>query len=210
MKQILDIRIMIFLPFLIICSLVVVYVQQTHVLIAQLETQNMPESMKLEIINQVSKYRLVTYFVSVLITLIRITYVAVCFYIGGFFFDSFGKQKYKIYFNIALKADAILVGYTLLYAVSILIFGYEKALYIFQNTSLLCLFNLETIEPWMVIPIGTLNIFEVLYWFFLVALLLVVFRKSHKETMNFVISTYGTGLMLYILVMMFVVLYISQ
>ena len=206
----LNIRNIYIVLFIITVLLFSFYVQQEYALTKQLEKQSIPEGFKMEIIDNFFKYRWLSFLVGLLMIFLRILLVGVCLYTGGLFFDNFRKQRYSKCFNIALKSDIILIGYLLIYAILIIALGYENAINVYQKTSLLGFFNLEIIESWLIVPLGTFNVFEVLYWFFMATLLSVSVKKTYKESFNFVVVTYGAGLLLYMLVMIFVVLYMTQ
>jgi len=196
--------------FITVFSIFIVYANQKYIVIPQLYKQSINETLKVEIINYLFKYGWASYFFSFLIILSRVFFVSICLYIGGILFDNFGKQQYSSCFNIALKADIFLVCSSLIFILFVIIMGYDDALNFSQKTSLLGFFNIETVESWLLVPLGIFNIFEIVYCFFLAAFLSVSANKTYKESMNFVIATYGTGLLLYILVIIFVVLYVSQ
>ena len=196
----------------IVCvSFIYLYIQQEYILIPLLKEGSLiSESLKTQIIAQFAKYRWASFVLYPIFVLLRIVLVGCCLFIGFLFFDAFSRQKIKKCLNIAIKADVILIASPILYTICILFMGADNATYIMKRTSLLGIFDTDAMESFLLIPIGLFNVFEVLYWFFMAAILSVSVNKTYKESMNFVIATYGAGLLLYILIMIFVVLYMSQ
>ena len=68
----------------------------------------------------------------------------------------------------------------------------------------------DSLDAWMVIPISLFNIFEFLYFLFVSMLLSVATNRTYRDSMNFVTSTYCTGLILYIIIVVFIVLCIVE
>lgn len=197
----------------IVCciSVIAAYIQQEYLVIPQLE--NMPiinDILKRKILNEFQKLRWLSLLLAPIIILLRVSLVASCFFVGSLLFDGFGKLEYGRCFNVALKADVILLFSAVISSAILLFAGNESTVYVSKCMSLLYFFDLENIEPWLVMPIGVLNVFEAVYWFFMAALLAVALKKSYKDALNFVLCTYGTGLVLFILFIIFVTLYISQ
>ena len=71
-------------------------------------------------------------------------------------------------------------------------------------------FDVDSLDAWMVIPISLFNIFEFLYFLFVSMLLSVATNRTYRDSMNFVTSTYCTGLILYIIIVVFIVLCIVE
>ena len=76
--------------------------------------------------------------------------------------------------------------------------------------------NYSTLEKSLIF-IGTFlaayilfNIFEFLYFLFVSMLLSVATNRTYRDSMNFVTSTYCTGLILYIIIVVFIVLCIVE
>jgi hypothetical protein len=200
--------------FFIICTVVVLsilsFLQQEYVLIPMLNNQDvLTETLKKQILEQFHKYRWFTFIISPLVVFLRISLSAVCFFIGCFIFDSYGKMNYSFCFNIALKSDIVLLAYSVFYNILVVIVGYETATNIAKHSSFLGLFDIAILDPWLIALIGAFNVFELLYWLFLAKLLSVSIQKSYRDSLNFVVSTYGVGFFLYLLFLAFFMLYTS-
>lgn len=73
--------------------------------------------------------------------------------------------------------------------------------------SLMFFFNMELLDPWLIILIGMFNVFEVVYWLFLANFLSITTGEKYTESLSFVFSTYGVGFLIYILFAVFIMLY---
>lgn len=191
--------------------LCMVYIQQEYWVIPQLDAQRLlSETLKKEILDQFAQYRWLSFLLAPLVFLLRISLVSSCLFVGEILFSDRPIHCYANYFNIVLKADIVLVFSSAFYCILLLSAGEEIATATVRYTSLLGLFNPETIEPWLLIPVGVFNVFELLYWLFMAWLLSAATRNTYRKSLNFVLCTYGAGLTLYILFMIFIGLYVSQ
>lgn len=176
----------------------------------QMKQMDLPETLKIEIIQQNAKYSWAAYLMSILIVFIRISYAAGCLYLGGIMYSGYGELTFNRAFNVALKADLLPVLYSLLTILLILHFGLNDAQDIVIKTSLAGLVDAELFEPWLLMILGAFNIFELAYWFLQALLSGVVINKKFAESFSFVLSTYGLGFLLYLLMMVFITLYITK
>ena len=145
---------------------------------------------------------------NVLLVFIRIVCVSICLYLGLFFFSNPDDNAYKISFNVTLKAEVVFVVHTI---VRIVWYG---AIHIPQSLeelqvlplSLMHFFDPVIIDPWLIYPLNTLNIFEVLYFLMLSALLSVAVQIKFRKAFDLVFVSYGAGLLLLIVAQMFLIL----
>ncbi|NDV83404.1 hypothetical protein D0T87_15645 [Bacteroides sp. 51] len=203
---------MLYYSILICClAIITVYIQQEYLIIPQLEDMNFVSlSFKTKIFDAFYQSRILSFIITPTIIFIRISLVASCFYIGGYIFDSFSKLKYKKCFNISLKADIALLASSIMTCALLLLFDKEAAIMFQKATSLLYFFDISTLEPWLISTIGIFNLFEAIYWFLITILLAYTAKKTFRDTFNFVICTYGVGLIFYILFMVFIFLFVSR
>ena len=153
------------------------YVQQEYIIVPQIHNMLAVDIKTKEwLLSKFGEYRFASFVLTPLVILLRIYLVSICFYIGNI--------------NCCL----------ILYA------GTDFAANIMQKTSLLYFFDVDSLDAWMVIPISLFNIFEFLYFLFVSMLLSVATNRTYRDSMNFVTSTYCTGLILYIIIVVFIVL----
>jgi hypothetical protein len=144
---------------------------------------------------------------NILIVFIKIACVSVCLYLGLFFFSD-QNSTYKVFFNVALKAEIVFVAYSIV----------RLLWYIFVHTpesieemqvipfSLMSFFDPAIIQPWLIYPLNTLNIFEVLYILMLSALIAVAIQIKFRKAIELVFVSYGAGLLLLMVAQMFLIL----
>lgn len=149
------------------------------------------------------KWQWIGYLFIPLVVLNRVGFTAICIYIGCFLSDhriNFGKL-----FKVALLSDFVFVlaGIT-----KLLILIFFKEIYSvkdlqFQPLSLMELFSKDSIDKLFVYPFSLISVFELLYWIVLAGLLSVVINQSFSKSFKTVASSYGTGLLLWVLIVMF-------
>ena len=72
--------------------------------------------------------------------------------------------------------------------------------------SLMRFFDPSTIEPWLIYPLNTMNIFEVLYFLMLSSLMAEAIQIKFRKAFDLVFVSYGSGLLLLMVVQMFLIL----
>lgn len=196
---------------ILVMSVFLIYIQQEYVLIPQMHDSSLVGNViKEQVIDGFNKYRWLSFLLNPAIVLLRITFVSGCLFVGVFLFDDYKKMSYKACFNIALKSDIILIIFSIIYTICVVLYGADFGLKIIGNVSLLFLFNLDNIDYWMTIPISAFNLFELIYWLFIALLLSILNNKTIIDSLNFVISTYGVGFILYVLFITFASLCMFQ
>jgi hypothetical protein len=77
----------------------------------------------------------------------------------------------------------------------------------FYPLSALNMFEQEQLEPWLVYPLQVFNLFELIYWVVLAYLLSKEFPELDvNRSMGVVVGSYGTGLVIWVLLVMFLTL----
>jgi hypothetical protein len=143
------------------------------------------------------------------IIIIRILFTSSCLFIGSITNENRVGTKFSDMFNIALKSDVIMVLYACFNFLLVINMSFSAPQEIYKYTSLLCLVDINVTDTWLMIPLISINIFEVLYWFFLAKLLSVNYNETFTNSFKFILSTYGVGFLIYVLLMMFLTLYIG-
>lgn len=197
--------------FITIIVTVQLYVQQEYVFMPQMNDITLfNEALKNRLIDNFVKYRWLSFIIAPLILFLRITIVGCCLFIGGILYDGWKNLNYRTSFNVALKADVILVSFSIVYTLLVVIFGYEKGVFLMNCFSLIAFFDMNETEPWLLAPLALFNLFELIYWLFLAKLLSKEFNDKYFTSLGFVISTYGVGFVLYILFVVFILLFAYQ
>jgi hypothetical protein len=151
------------------------------------------------IIGSAKKWAWVSYLFTPLLLLLRVTFVACCFYTALFFRNE--KTDFSSCFNISLKSDTVFLLFGLFGIVYQLFFPASNLSELSSNpTTLLYYIEIENIPKYLLYPLGLVNLSELLYWGLLVSLVRYRFGCSLSNSFSFVIQSYGIGLMLIILI----------
>lgn len=79
----------------------------------------------------------------------------------------------------------------------------------FMPGSLLNLFNPKEIEPWLVYPLQSINIWEVAFWFALAYELKGYFEEDYTKSFSTVMASYGSGFLIWVVFVVFLTLNFS-
>lgn len=193
---------------LIFLVTICVFLQQKYIFVEQLKDIDIPLNIKHQILTNLVKYGWATYIVSYLIILVRCTFVATCLFVGTMFFDKYSDLNYVKVFNISLKSDFILVIYSIL-SIILSMSNVISADGFICKTSLLAFISHDTAPHWFTPILASFNIFELLYWLCLAWLTSKITNHDFLFSLSYIISTYGIGFILYILILLFLVLYLA-
>jgi hypothetical protein len=163
-----------------------------------------------EVIDQGKKWKWLSYALIPILVSVRIFFVVICFSIGGLFFNI--ENGFKKFFSIATNAEYLLIvpGVVKLLWFSFFQTNYTLTdLQYFSPLSVFNFFNPTEIDPWLVYPLQLLNAFELLYWFVLAYQLKEVLNENLSGSIGFVAKTYGVGLFIWVILVMFLIVSIS-
>lgn len=73
----------------------------------------------------------------------------------------------------------------------------------FKPLSLLNFFNTSEIESWLIFPLQSLNLFEIVYMFVLAIGFKRILKKDYMEALNFTIPVYGSALITWVVFITF-------
>jgi len=155
------------------------------------------------------KWAWVGYAIIPLMVLIRSSLVALCLNIGVFFYDIERKIAFKKYFRIALMGEFVLV------LVGLVKFGYFyfiktdftlQDLQQYYPLSYINFLDRTNLQPWLIYPLQTLNLFELAYIFVLVFGVRKLLKNTFTKSLEMVAISYGTGLLIFMGLIMFLTL----
>lgn len=163
-----------------------------------------------EFIISQKKWEWIGYLVIPVLLLLKWALTTLSIYIGTVFFDL--KASFKKLFHIVMLSEIVF----LIPAVVKFIWLYfhndnltlEYVQY-FQPLALVNLFEYSKLEPWLIYPLQAFNLFELAYWFLLAFLLKKETQKPFWSSFEFVLSTYGLGLLIWIVFVAFLTLNFS-
>lgn len=160
------------------------------------------------------KWQWVSYAIIPLILLIKTTLITSVLYIGAFFYSKV-KVTFKQLWHIAVKAEYL---FLLVGVAKIIWFYFFKTTYTLEDLqyfyplSALNIVGYKGLETWFVYPLQVLNLFELVYWL----ILAYYIGKIASPTKNGIISkypidfglkivasSYGSALLLWVVVVMF-------
>lgn len=155
-----------------------------------------------EMLEAGKQWKWLSYVLLPIILLLKLFFVAVCFAIGALVLGIEGK--FKEYMRVAITAEFVLllIGVIKLFWFSLVQTNYTlESLQYFAPLSVFSLFNI--VEPWLVYPLQLLNVFELAYWCVLAYCLKDILERKFSNSLGFVASTYGVGLLLWVVLVMF-------
>lgn len=147
------------------------------------------------------KWEWLGYAIIPLMVLIRSSLVAICLSVGLFFYDDENEYKFKKLLNITLWGELVLVsvGYVkLIYFVFIKTDYTLKDIQQYYPLSYTNFLDLEKIEPWLIYPLQTVNLFEIAYFFVLVYSLHELLKNNFWHSFEITAVSYGTGLVIWL------------
>ena len=163
-----------------------------------------------EILAVGKKWEWLSYVLLPLLLFFKVLFVVICFSIGTLILGVHSTSK-KL-FEIGVSAEFIFLIPSVLKLLWFLFVNTDYALQdlqLFSPLSLISLFNPTELDPWLVYPIQLLNVFELLYWIALAWQMQEGLEKPFAESLSFVAKTYGVGLAVWVVVVMFLTVSIS-
>lgn len=150
------------------------------------------------------KWDWIGYLIIPVILFFKFLLVALCLETGSILQGY--KTSFKQMFHIAMFAELVFLFAQMIKTIVIALTKLEdlNELQYIASFSLLNIINNKNIDPWFIYPLHTMNIFEIVYWLFLAFILKTLLQKEYTRMIKFVLSTYGIGLLILIIVVMFI------
>ena len=180
------------------------------VLFENLEQKISTEQIQ-QILNFKEKWQWLSYTIIPIILFIKTTLVASVLYIGTFFFSK-TKVTFKQLFNAVVKAEFVFLGVGVLKIIWFYFFQTNytlEDLQYFYPLSALNIVGYKGLDVWFIYPLQLLNLFELVYWLLLAYFIgkLAFTEKDKGKPMDLgfkiVASSYGSALLLWVVVVMF-------
>jgi hypothetical protein len=150
-------------------------------------------------IGNARKYGWIAYLVTPLLLLLRVTFVACCFYTALFFKNE--KSNFGSCFNIALKSDTVFILFGLFNLIYFVLVPANNLTELSANpASLLYYLDIETVPKYLLYPLGLINLSEFFYWSLMVWMIRYRYKFSISDSLFFVLTSYGVGLLLMVLI----------
>ena len=157
------------------------------------------------------KWQWISYFFIPLLVLFKITLISSVLYVGTFFYSK-TKITFKQLFSVVVKAEFIFLGVGILKIVWFYFFQTNytlEDLQYFYPLSALNIVGYKGLDAWFIYPLQVLNLFELAYWlllsYFIGKLAFTEKDKGKPMDLGFkiVASSYGSALLLWVVVVMF-------
>lgn len=184
--------------------------------IEQLTTNFYSEQLAQEQLDQFiesrQKWSWLSYVLMPLVILIRVSLVSLCLSVGIFFYNTESALKFKQFFRVALVGEFVLlwVGvFKWVYFYAIQHTFTLEDIQQFYPLSYINFLEVESLQPWLVYPLQILNLFEVTYFFVLVYGMHKLLKNKYWKSFEITAVSYGTGLLIWIGLVMFLTLNIS-
>lgn len=165
-----------------------------------------------KIIESKQKWEWISFIIIPATVLIRSSLVAICLSVGMFFYNMNHTFKFKQFFKIALLGEfvIILVGYFKLGYFYFIKTDYTLLdIQQYYPLSYINFLDITKIEPWLIYPLQTINLFEIAYFFVLVYGLWKLTKNKYKQSLEIVAVSYGSGLVIWLGLVMFFTLNLS-
>lgn len=157
-----------------------------------------------------SRYWWVSYMFIPILLLFKFLFTSICISIGTIL--AVIDFNFKNVFKVAIVAEVVFVIAQIIYLFNL-----------FQNIdsltfdtvsnhhplSLLSFYGTENVVPWLHYPLQTLNLFEIFYILFISWLLSKQWEPDFVGSINIVLPSYGIGLLLWMVLVVFLTLQIS-
>lgn len=185
-----------------------IFLNQQFLITDELYYNNLGEQLSFERINQLlsfnKKWSWLSYVIIPIIYLIKFSLISLCLNTGTLLAGH--KISFKKLFQLALIAETI---FLLPMIIKFLWFTFIQTDYnlsdlqYFYPLSILNFFEAEILDTWFIYPLQLLNLFEVMYWLILAYGLSLVLNEPLNKGLGLVLSSYGTGLVLWLLFITF-------
>ena len=165
-----------------------------------------------EIFMNMRLWQYIGYLLIPLLITIKVYMISKCLDLGSYIFSK--EIKFKKIFNIVVKAEFIFLLVIVLKTVWFYFFKQDYSLQdlqYFYPLSLLNIIGYDGLVPWYIYPLQVVNLFEVAYWILLAYLLDNELNtpKNEHTGIKIVASSYGVGLLIWVVGVMFFTLSMS-
>jgi hypothetical protein len=153
------------------------------------------------------KFEWITYLFIPIVYSIKISLITLCLYTGILLSNAKTLSFSKIFSAVVLADILFLIPGV----IKIFWFSFQtdytlEDLQYFMPGSLLNLFNPKEIEPWLVYPLQSINIWEVAFWFALAYELKEYFQEDYTKSFSTVMASYGSGFLIWVVFVVFLTL----
>lgn len=163
-----------------------------------------------ELIETRNEWKWIGYIILPLFLLLKFFLVASCLTSGALV--SGISTTFKDLFRISMLAEFIFFVPSIIKIFWFGVFHIDytlQDLQFFSPLSVLSLVNRESVEAWLLYPLQLLNVFELAYWLVLAYGLYQLTGERYSKMIGLVAASYGTGLLLWVVFVVFLTISIS-
>ncbi len=200
--------------FLVLSTALISYISHLFIVTDNVLVEHLSTQLSIERIEQLLDFRdqwaWVNYAILPIVYLLKFTFITLWLLCGIILFGY--KTSFKKIFQVVLMAEFVWIIPSIL---TLIWFGLIATDYTlidvqyFQPLSLLNFFDLQHVESWLVFPLKSLNIFEVVYMLVLAIGIKKVIQKDYNTSLGFVVPVYGLGLVTWIVFITFLSINLS-
>ena len=198
------------LYFILLClsSILLTYAGKTFLISEDLYFQFFGDQLSYERITQIisiqEKWEWTSYVFVPVYYVVKIFLVSICIYIGAIIIAV--DISFKKICQMALLAEAVFLvpGIFKLFWFIFVQTDYTLSdIQMFYPLSLLNFFDPDSLDVWLIYPLQLINIFEVIYLLILAYGLFLATQSSYSRMLSLIVCTYGTGLFIWTIAVMF-------
>ena len=195
-------------------SLLVTYAGQQLLLSDELYFNELAEQMTFEqiknMIDQRHEWAWLAYAILPAFNLLKFTLIASCLSSGYYFAKD--RWVFKPFFKLAIQAELVLLLPAVIKLLWFMLVQTDYSLndlQFFYPASLLNLFDPQAVANWLVYPLQLANLFELAYWLVLAYGVSQVIEIPMPRAFGLVAASYGSGLLVWVVFIMFLTVSLS-
>lgn len=187
--------------------MLVLYIQQKYVLTEQVYYNTLGEQLTIERIDTFLRARAnwawLSYSLIPLVLFLQALLVSICLATGAILLDY--KTKFGALFGMVVKAAVIYAVGKLMYMTVVQFMDIETIEDLMRADifSLLGWMSAENVPTWLHYPLSVVNVFELGFWLLLAGGMGYLLEKPWTKMLGFVAATYGVGLLVWVLFIVF-------
>ena len=195
--------------FFAICAtyLVITYIQQEFILTDSVYYTSYGEQMTVDRIAQFlemqDKWQWIGYAFIPIVLILQVFVITICLNIGTLILNY--KVSFGELFGMVMKASLVFAFGQVLYTFALQFYPIETFDdFVDSNIfSLLAWVGTDNIPSWFIYPVSLANIFTICFFLVLAGGMAWLVGKNYKKMLAFIAATYGAGLLLWVLFIVF-------
>lgn len=170
----------------------------------------LPDDAVEDLLESSHQYWWMAYFSQVVMLLFKIFFAVLCIFIGVVLSDL--KTSFHELFRSVVIAEVVFITAQLIYLYNL--YNHRSEITIETTIdhyplSVLMFLGTENVASWLHYPLQTMNIFELVYILFVSWLLSREWKIGTVDTINIVLPSYGTGLLIWMVLVVFLTIQIT-